>query len=206
MTDDAIVKTNSERVGVRCFDLAFVAADMMQELVRVISRWMRRTPVQTFVLCPLAVMAAETVARGGHLIIVHWGAVPLIWGYLQYRLVGRYRGLVAGGGPGMQKLPERGSAACCARTDNGSAIAEPPTIVRNSRRRMSPLGSVSNRTELRHPFGSRATLMLLQCQHRTFGGRPASMPYCINAPMADVPDPCTRNKCLFDQLVGANEK
>ncbi len=79
----------------------------MQELVRVISRWMRRTPVQTFVLCPLAVMAAETVVRGGHLIIVPWGAVPLMWGYLQYRLVGRYRGLMAGGGPGMQKLPER---------------------------------------------------------------------------------------------------
>ena len=37
-----------------------------------------------------------------------WGtAAAWLWGYLQYRLVGRYRGPRAGGGPGMETMPER---------------------------------------------------------------------------------------------------
>ena len=31
----------------------------------------------------------------------------MAWGYLQYKLVGRYRGPRAGGGPGMETMPER---------------------------------------------------------------------------------------------------
>jgi protein-S-isoprenylcysteine O-methyltransferase Ste14 len=30
----------------------------------------------------------------------------MAWGYLQYKLVGRYRGPRAGGGPGMETMPE----------------------------------------------------------------------------------------------------
>jgi len=70
-------------------------------------RWLQRTPVQTFVLCPLAVMAFEFVWRGGHLAFVPWGLPLLVWGYLQYKLVGGYRGPRAGGGPGMETMPNR---------------------------------------------------------------------------------------------------
>jgi protein-S-isoprenylcysteine O-methyltransferase Ste14 len=70
-------------------------------------RWLTRTPVQTFLLCPLAVIAFEYVWRGGHVVFVWWGVPLLLWGYLQYKLVGRYRGPRAGGGPGMETMPSR---------------------------------------------------------------------------------------------------
>ena len=72
-----------------------------------ISRWFGRTPVQTFVVCPLAVMAFELVLLGGGLTIVPWGVPLLVWGYLQYLLVGGYRLPLAGGSPGMDVPPER---------------------------------------------------------------------------------------------------
>ena len=70
-------------------------------------QWLMRTPVQTFVLCPLAVIAAEFVLRGGKLVFVPWGCVLLAWGYLQYLLVGNYRLPLAGGGRGMEVPPDR---------------------------------------------------------------------------------------------------
>ena len=70
-------------------------------------RWLTRTPVQTFILCPLAVIAFEWVWHGGRPIVVWWGVPLLIWGYLQYKLIGRYRGPRAGGGPGMETMPQR---------------------------------------------------------------------------------------------------
>jgi protein-S-isoprenylcysteine O-methyltransferase Ste14 len=36
-----------------------------------------------------------------------WGLPFLAWGYLQYKLVGRFRTREGGGGPGMSKPPER---------------------------------------------------------------------------------------------------
>ena len=69
--------------------------------------WARRTPVQTFILCPLAVLAFELILHRGAPTIVPWGAPLLLWGYLQYRLVGRYRLPLAGGSPGMDVPPER---------------------------------------------------------------------------------------------------
>jgi protein-S-isoprenylcysteine O-methyltransferase Ste14 len=70
-------------------------------------RWLLQTPGQTFVLCPLAVIAAELVLRGGGLVFVPWGCLLLAWGYLQYRLVGGYRRPRAGGGWGMDVPPDR---------------------------------------------------------------------------------------------------
>jgi protein-S-isoprenylcysteine O-methyltransferase Ste14 len=69
--------------------------------------WFGRTPVQTFILCPLAVVAFELVWRGGEFIFVPGGVPFLVWGYLQYRLVGRYRLRLGGGGPGMATVPQR---------------------------------------------------------------------------------------------------
>jgi protein-S-isoprenylcysteine O-methyltransferase Ste14 len=70
-------------------------------------RWLARTPVQTFILCPLAVIAIELVINRGRLTFVPWGAPLLAWGYLQYLLVGRYRHPRAGGSAGMEVPPER---------------------------------------------------------------------------------------------------
>ena len=72
-----------------------------------ILRWVRRTPVQTFFVCPLAVIVFELALHRGALSVVPWGAPLLIWGYLQYRLVGRYRLPLAGGSPGMDVPPEQ---------------------------------------------------------------------------------------------------
>ena len=43
--------------------------------------------MQTFILCPLAVIAFELALHGGRLTIVPWGVPLLAWGYLQYLLV-----------------------------------------------------------------------------------------------------------------------
>jgi len=70
-------------------------------------RWLGRTPVQTFILCPLAVIAFELALHGGRLTVVPWGVPLMAWGYLQYLLVGRYRHPRAGGSSGMEAPPER---------------------------------------------------------------------------------------------------
>src|SRR5262245_33170998 len=69
-------------------------------------RWLGRTPVQTFILCPLAVIAFE-LALYGQLTVVPWGVPFMAWGYLQYLLVGRYRQPRAGGSAGMEVPPDR---------------------------------------------------------------------------------------------------
>src|SRR5262249_33305579 len=70
-------------------------------------RWLKRTPVQTFILCPLLVVAFELVRQRGELTIEPAGFVLLAWGYLQYLLVGRFRNRVGGGGPGFPVPPDR---------------------------------------------------------------------------------------------------
>jgi len=70
-------------------------------------RWLSRSPVQTFILCPLLVVAFELVRRRGELTIEPGGVVLLAWGYLQYLLVGRFRTHLGGGGPGFGVPPDR---------------------------------------------------------------------------------------------------
>jgi protein-S-isoprenylcysteine O-methyltransferase Ste14 len=72
-----------------------------------ILRWLRRTPVVTFLLCPLAVIAFQLVWTRGQLVIVSWGLPLLAWGYLQYRMVGNFRLPRAGGTAGMEVTPDR---------------------------------------------------------------------------------------------------
>ena len=69
--------------------------------------WLGRTPVQTFILYPLAVIAFELALHRGGLTVVPWGVPLLVWGYLQYFSVGGYRLPLAGGSPGMDVPPER---------------------------------------------------------------------------------------------------
>jgi protein-S-isoprenylcysteine O-methyltransferase Ste14 len=71
--------------------------------------WLRglleRTPLRTFVIYPLCVIAFELAVRGG-LVIEPWGVLLLAWGYLQYRLTGHHRVQHGGGGPGITVPPE----------------------------------------------------------------------------------------------------
>jgi protein-S-isoprenylcysteine O-methyltransferase Ste14 len=82
----------------------------MRELTfisRGLFRWLRRTPVGTFVLCPLIVVTCEIALHHGKLTFVPWGLPLVAWGYLQYLLVGRYRLPRAGGSSGMADPPQR---------------------------------------------------------------------------------------------------
>ena len=58
-------------------------------------------------LYPIVVVLAELALHGGELRLQLWFLPLLVWGYLQYRLVGRYRLRLGGGGPGMDTPPER---------------------------------------------------------------------------------------------------
>jgi protein-S-isoprenylcysteine O-methyltransferase Ste14 len=64
------------------------------------------TPARTFLIYPLCIIAFELAVRRGALVIEPWGALLLAWGYLQYRLTGRYRVQHGGGGPGITVPPE----------------------------------------------------------------------------------------------------
>ena len=79
----------------------------MDDVSAKILRWLGRTPVQTFLLCPLVVIVFELVLNRGRLTIVPWGLPLLAWGYLQYHFVGRYRLPRAGGTSGMEVPPDR---------------------------------------------------------------------------------------------------
>jgi hypothetical protein len=54
-------------------------------------RFLRRTPVQTFLFVPLATIAAEWVLRSGRLAFEPVFLPVMLWGFAQYRLSGRYR-------------------------------------------------------------------------------------------------------------------
>ena len=65
------------------------------------------TSFRTFVLYPLLVVAFELWLNDGR-IPLQAGYLPLLaWGYLQYRLSGRYRLRLGGGGPGMDRPPDK---------------------------------------------------------------------------------------------------
>jgi protein-S-isoprenylcysteine O-methyltransferase Ste14 len=65
------------------------------------------TSFRTFVLSPVLVVAFELWLNDGRLRLEPWAFPLLAWGYLQYRLAGRYRLRRGGGGPGMDTPPER---------------------------------------------------------------------------------------------------
>lgn len=74
---------------------------------RSLRRWLKSTSRRTFVLYPAAVVLFELVVNRGRLAVVPWGVPFLAWGYLQYRWVGQYRSRLGGGGPGLDRPPER---------------------------------------------------------------------------------------------------
>ena len=70
-------------------------------------RWVKSTPKRTFILFPVVVFAFEALRRESMPPIEPWGAIFLLWGFLQYRLVRGYRKERSGGGFGMETMPDR---------------------------------------------------------------------------------------------------
>ncbi len=68
--------------------------------------WFKSTSKRTFLLYPVLVIAIELGLRHGTLPFVAWGTPLLLWGYLQFRLVGGYRSRTGGGGPGLAVPPD----------------------------------------------------------------------------------------------------
>jgi hypothetical protein len=73
---------------------------------RGLRRWLKSTSRRTFVLYPILIIIFELLIRGGDLDFTWWGIPLLPWGYLQYRLCGKYRTAHGGGGPGLDNPPE----------------------------------------------------------------------------------------------------
>lgn len=72
-----------------------------------ITKLLGGTSFRTFFLYPLIVVGWELLLNDGRLRLVPWFLPLLVWGYLQYRLIGMYRIRLGGGGPGIDTPPER---------------------------------------------------------------------------------------------------
>lgn len=66
-----------------------------------------RTPVRTFLVYPFVTLLWEWVIHGGRIETNFWFLPLMVWGYLQYRLCGKYRSTRGGGGPGPEIPGER---------------------------------------------------------------------------------------------------
>jgi len=70
-------------------------------------KWLSSTSNRVLVLWPVVVLGGEAALQWGFPRVEPWALPILLWGYLQYRLVGRYRLRQGGGGPGLSVPPER---------------------------------------------------------------------------------------------------
>jgi len=70
-------------------------------------RFLSRTPVRTFIFYPAITALWEFMIHGRVLEVYPFYVPFMLWGYLQYRLCGRYRSHHVGGGPGLETPPER---------------------------------------------------------------------------------------------------
>jgi len=76
-------------------------------LIKAPLRWVQQSPIRTFIFFPAVVLTWELFINKGELHVQPLFLILMIWGYLQYRLCGRYRKAQGGGGPGLQRAPER---------------------------------------------------------------------------------------------------
>ncbi len=75
--------------------------------MRSVLRWLGGTSNRTFVVYPVAIAVIESALTRG-VPRIDWFGVPLLaGGYLLYKLCGRYRSRLGGGGPGVSVPPER---------------------------------------------------------------------------------------------------
>ncbi len=70
-------------------------------------RFLSRTPVRTFFLYPAITLVWELSIHRGKPNFRPLFLPLMLWGYLQYRLCGLYRVKHGGGGPGLERPPER---------------------------------------------------------------------------------------------------
>lgn len=70
-------------------------------------KWLASTSNRTFFVMPLVIAAFEAVRQQGMPHVAWYGVPLMVWGYAQYRFVGRYRTHLGGGGPGLAVPPER---------------------------------------------------------------------------------------------------
>ncbi len=70
-------------------------------------RFLSRTPIRTFIVYPVLALLWELLLHGENFAPNLWFSPLLVWGYLQYRLCGRYRIAHGGGGPGLETPPDR---------------------------------------------------------------------------------------------------
>lgn len=79
----------------------------MRSMANRAARLFGRSPLRTFILFPLITFAWELILNRGGLQVKPLFFLLMLWGYLQYRLCGRYRTGRGGGGPGFDTPPER---------------------------------------------------------------------------------------------------
>lgn len=70
-------------------------------------KFLRRTPIRIFLLYPLITLIFEIIVKRGDISFRPFFLLVMLWGYLQYRYCGRYRVKHGGGGPGLDKPPQR---------------------------------------------------------------------------------------------------
>ena len=70
-------------------------------------KWLKSTSNRSFILYPFVIILIESVIDMGVPDVFIWGVPLLPWGYLQFRLCGKYRSRIGGGGPGLAIPPER---------------------------------------------------------------------------------------------------
>ena len=74
---------------------------------RSIARFIKSTPNRSFLIYPALVLIGEYLLRQGKLVVEPYAIALMAWGYGQYRFCGAYRIKIGGGGPGLEKPPER---------------------------------------------------------------------------------------------------
>ncbi len=79
----------------------------MSPLFKPVYKFLKSTSNRSFFVYPLVILLWEFWARGGKLVIEPVYLLLMVWGYGQYRFGGRYRTRIGGGGPGLEKPPER---------------------------------------------------------------------------------------------------
>jgi protein-S-isoprenylcysteine O-methyltransferase Ste14 len=70
-------------------------------------KFLRRTPIRVFILYPIISLTWELIINRGQPNFRPFFLPLIVCGYFQYRLCGRYRVKHGGGGPGLDKPPER---------------------------------------------------------------------------------------------------
>ena len=79
----------------------------MITLFRPMVKFLKSTPNRSFIIYPIIVLLVEYFIRDGQLVIEPSYLFLVGWGYGQYRFCGKYRIKIGGGGPGLEKPPER---------------------------------------------------------------------------------------------------